>query len=44
MFTQVVGRKWEDEKVLAMMAVIDDVLGERGFGPDVSPLESKALL
>ncbi|KAJ4477352.1 amidase signature domain-containing protein [Lentinula aciculospora] len=31
---QIVGRKWEDEKVLAMMAVVDDALGtNRGFGP-----------
>lgn len=31
---QVVGRKWEDEKVLAMMQVVDTALGkDRGFGP-----------
>ncbi|KAJ7052235.1 amidase [Mycena amicta] len=30
---QVVGRKWEDEKVLAMMRIVDDALGPRGFGP-----------
>ncbi|KAF7311652.1 putative amidase PB8B6.03 [Mycena kentingensis (nom. inval.)] len=30
---QVVGRKWEEEKVLAMMRVVDDALGPRGFGP-----------
>ncbi|KIK55153.1 hypothetical protein GYMLUDRAFT_48114 [Collybiopsis luxurians FD-317 M1] len=32
---QVVGRKWEDEKVIAMMSVVDDALGglDRGFGP-----------
>jgi len=31
---QVVGRKWEDEKVLAMMRVVDSALGkDRGFGP-----------
>lgn len=31
---QVVGRKWEDEKVLGMMRVIDSALGKnRGFGP-----------
>jgi amidase len=30
---QVVGRKWEDEKVLAMMHVVDKALGPRGFGP-----------
>jgi amidase len=31
---QVVGKKWEEEKVLAMMQVIDEALGkDRGFGP-----------
>ncbi|KAJ6606604.1 amidase [Mycena vulgaris] len=31
---QVVGKKWDDEKVLAMMRVIDSALGkDRGFGP-----------
>ncbi|KAF8817567.1 amidase [Phlegmacium glaucopus] len=31
---QVVGRKWEDEKVLAIMNVVDEALGkDRGFGP-----------
>ncbi|KAJ7213570.1 amidase [Mycena pura] len=31
---QVVGRRWEDEKVLAMMHVVDNALGnDRGFGP-----------
>ena len=30
---QIVGKKWEDEKVLAMMRVVDDALGPRGFGP-----------
>ncbi|CAK5279392.1 unnamed protein product [Mycena citricolor] len=31
---QLVGRIWEDEKVLAMMKVVDSALGsERGFGP-----------
>lgn len=30
---QVVGKKWEDEKVLEMMKVVDEALGEgRGFG------------
>ena len=28
------GTKWEDEKVIEMMKVVDDALGERGFGPD----------
>jgi len=31
---QVVGKKWEDEKVLAMMYVVEGALGnDRGFGP-----------
>lgn len=30
---QVVGRHWEDEKVLAIMHVVDQALGPRGFGP-----------
>ena len=31
---QIVGRKWEDEKVLAIMKVVDEALGkDRGFGP-----------
>lgn len=31
---QIVGRKWEDEKVLAIMKVVDKALGkDRGFGP-----------
>lgn len=31
---QVVGRRWEEERVLAMMKVLDDALGkDRGFGP-----------
>ncbi|KAJ7130606.1 amidase signature domain-containing protein [Mycena epipterygia] len=31
---QIIGRTWEDEKVLAMMRVVDDALGkERGFSP-----------
>jgi Asp-tRNA(Asn)/Glu-tRNA(Gln) amidotransferase A subunit family amidase len=33
MGVQVVGRPWEEEKVLAMMHVIDAALGPRGFGP-----------
>lgn len=34
MGVQVVGKKWEDEKVLAMMKVVDEALGQgRGFGP-----------
>ena len=31
---QLVGKKWEDEKVVEMMKVVDAALGERGFGPD----------
>jgi hypothetical protein len=31
---QLVGKKWEDEKVIEMMKVVDAALGERGFGPD----------
>ena len=30
---QIVGRKWEDEKVLGIMRLVDRALGERGFGP-----------
>ncbi|KAI6025550.1 amidase signature domain-containing protein [Pisolithus marmoratus] len=30
---QIVGRRWDDEKVLAMMRVVDEALGSRGFGP-----------
>lgn len=30
---QVVGRKWEDEKVIEMMKVVDGALGKRSFGP-----------
>lgn len=30
---QIVGKKWEEEKVLAMMKIVDDALGARGFGP-----------
>jgi len=30
---QVVGQPWEEEKVLAIMHVVDAVLGPRGFGP-----------
>lgn len=31
---QLVGKKWEDEKVIEVMKVVDAALGERGFGPD----------
>lgn len=30
---QIAGRKWEEEKVLAIMKVVDSVLGSRSFGP-----------
>ncbi len=30
---QVVGRRWEEEKVVEMMKVLDRALGPRGFGP-----------
>lgn len=30
---QVVGKKWEEEKVVEMMKVVDTALGKRGFGP-----------
>lgn len=30
---QVVGKPWEEEKVLAIMRVVDTALGPRGFGP-----------
>ncbi|KAH9888812.1 amidase signature enzyme [Cubamyces lactineus] len=30
---QVVGRRWEDEKVVEMMRVVDRALGPRDFGP-----------
>jgi len=30
---QIVGRPWEDEKVIYVMEVLDEALGERGFGP-----------
>lgn len=30
---QVVGKKWEEEKVIEMMKLVDGALGKRGFGP-----------
>ena len=33
---QIVGRLYEDEKVIEMMQVVDEALGERGFGPGSS--------
>ena len=31
---QLIGKRWEDEKVIEMMKVVDAALGDRGFGPD----------
>jgi amidase len=33
---QIVGKLYEDEKVLELMKIVDDALGERGFGPGSS--------
>ncbi len=33
---QIVGRPFEDEKIIAVMSLIDDLLGKRGFGPGSS--------
>ena len=30
---QVVGKKWEEEKVIEMMKIVDCALGKRSFGP-----------
>lgn len=30
---QVVGKKWEEEKVIEMMKIVDNALGKRSFGP-----------
>jgi len=30
---QIVGKPWEDEKVIGMMKVVDEALGKRDFGP-----------
>ena len=30
---QIIGRRWEEEKVVEMMKVVDAALGKRGFGP-----------
>ena len=37
---QIVGRPFEDERIIAVMSLIDDLLGKRGFGPGSS---SKAI-
>ena len=34
---QIVGKRWEEEKVISMMHVVDQALGPRGFGPGKSP-------
>ncbi len=39
---QIIGKKWEEEKVIEMMKVVDRALGERGFGPG-HRLEQKAI-
>ncbi|RDB20927.1 putative amidase PB8B6.03 [Hypsizygus marmoreus] len=40
---QIAGKKWEEEKVLAMMRVIDEALGkDRGFGPGKWDRHTKA--
>ena len=31
---QLAGRRWDDEKIIEIMKVVDAALGERGFGPD----------
>jgi amidase len=38
---QIVGKRWEDEKVISLMHVVDQALGPRGFGPGKSQ-ETKA--
>ena len=30
---QIVGQPWEEEKVVAMMRIVDGALGKRNFGP-----------
>ncbi len=30
---QVVGKRWDEEKVIAMMNIVDKALGDRGSGP-----------
>ncbi|KAL4068640.1 amidase signature domain-containing protein [Scleroderma yunnanense] len=41
---QIVGRRWDDEKVLAMMRVVDEALGPRGFGPGSWDLQDKPVV
>ena len=38
---QVIGKAWEDEKVLEMLEVVDRALGPRGFGPGAWSPETK---
>jgi hypothetical protein len=33
---QIIGKRWEDEKVISIMHVVDQALGPRGFGPGKS--------
>jgi amidase len=42
---QVVCKKWEEEKLLRVMSLVDETLGERGFGPGAVDrwAESKAM-
>ena len=40
---QVVGKRWDEEKVLGMMDVVDKALGERGFGPGACTSRTKAV-
>ncbi|KAF9530362.1 amidase [Crepidotus variabilis] len=39
---QIVGKKWEEEKLLGVMGVVDGVLGERGFGPGAWEISKEA--
>lgn len=32
---QIVGKRWDEEKVLGMMKIVDNALGSRSFGPGV---------
>jgi len=42
---QLVGQRWEDESVLAMMKIVDTALGSsRGFGPGAWDLHSSWIL
>ncbi|KAF8159688.1 amidase [Crassisporium funariophilum] len=40
---QIVGKRWEEEKVLAIMGVVDEALGKRGFGPGAWDAHMKSL-